>query len=326
MLPAPNEDTVDSVPAAFARGGSQVVVQQREQPKHRLDVLLVERLFPVLQLPELSIGEEQLKQAIEHGRPLGFPLLELGDRGQFPPLPGPNKIQGLAQSSREPFQYPVLHGGVLQHVADFMGYPAQQSQVLRVFLGILPELPLVFHVLHPGEFRLFRIPAAGGEVVPVGLLCQEIRVQAVAQLVGKEPQHHLVPLFPGGEFGDGGIPGVDGDMQIVGVGQVRALRLPKQANPHPAAGAVPLCLGGSHILQVEGKKPADKKLLVGDSPPLLLDKLLDLFMVDSCHAATSYAVFLRLGAKTGSKIEVMSVSRSTSSVVALLMMVSIAEV
>ena len=218
MLPAPNEDTVDGVPASFTGGGPQVIVQQRKQFKHGLDVLLAERLLSVLQLPELSIGEEQLKQAIEHGRPLGFPLLELGDRGHLPPLPGPDKVQGLAQSSRELFQHPVLHGGVLQHVADFMGHPAQQGQVLRVFLGILPEFPLVFRVLHPGKFRLFRVPAAGGEVVSVGLLCQKIRVQAVAQLVGEEPQHHLVPLFPGGEFGDGGIPGVDGDMQIVGVG------------------------------------------------------------------------------------------------------------
>ena len=218
MLPAPNEDTVDGVPTVFARGCPQVIVQQRKQLKHGLDVLLVERLFPVLQLPELSIGEEQLKQAIEHGRPLGFPLLELGDRGHFPPLPGPDKVQGLAQCPGELFQHPVLHGGVLQHVADFMGHPAQQGQVLRVFLGILPELSLVFHVLHPGKFRLFRVPAAGGEVVSVGLLCQEIRVQAVAQLMGEKPAHHLVPLFPGGEFGDGGIPSVDGDDQIVGVG------------------------------------------------------------------------------------------------------------
>ena len=218
MLPAPDEDAVNSVPAAFARGGSQVAVQQREQFKHGLDVHLAERLFPVLQLPELSIREEQLEQAIEHGRPLGFPLLELGDRGHLPPLPGPDKIQGLTQSSREPFQYPVLHGGVLQHVADFMGHPAQQGQVLRVFLGILPEFPLVFHVLHPGKFRLVRVPAAGGEVVSVGLLCQKIRVQAVPQLVGEKPAHHLVPVFPGGKFSDGRIPGVDGDMQIVGVG------------------------------------------------------------------------------------------------------------
>ena len=226
MLPAPNEDTVDGVPTVFARGCPQVLVQQRKQLKHGLDVLLVERLFPVLQLPELSIGEEQLKQAIEHGRPLGFPLLELGDRGHLPPLPSPDKIQGLAQSSRELFQHPVLHGGVLQHVADFMGHPAQQGQVLRVFLGVLPELSLVFRVPHPGKFRLVRVPAAGGEVVSVGLLCQKIRVQAVPQLVGKEPQYHLVPLFPGGKFGDSGIPGVDGDMQIVGVGQVGIVRLP----------------------------------------------------------------------------------------------------
>ena len=158
------------------------------------------------------------------------------------------------------------------------------------------------------------------------MLGQEIRVQAVAQLVGKEPAHHLVPLSPHGEFGDGGIPGVDGDIQIVGVGQVRALRLPKQAYPHPAAGAVTLCLGGSHILKVVGKKPADKKLLVGDLATLLLDELLDLFVIHSCHIVTPYAVFLRLGAKTGSKIEVMSASRSSSSAVALLMMVSRAEV
>ena len=164
-----------------------------------------------------------------------------------------------------------------------MGHPAQQGQVLRVFLGILPELPLVFHVLHPGKFRLFRIPAAGGEVVSVGLLCQEIRVQAVAQLVGEEPQYHLIPLSPGGKFGDGGIPGVDGDIQIVGVGQFRVTGLPNQVDPHPAAGAVALCLGGSHILKVTGKKSADKKFLIGDSPPLFLDELLDLFVIHSCH-------------------------------------------
>ena len=326
MLPAPNEDTVDGVPTGFARGCPQVIVQQRKQLKHGLDVLLAEGFLPVFQFPELSIGEEQLEEAVKHRQSLGFPLLEMGDRGHFPPLPGPDKVQGLAQSSRELFQHPVLHGGVLQHVADFMGHPAQQGQVLRVFLGILPELPLVFRVLHPGKFRLVRVPAAGGEVVSVGLLCQKIRVQAVAQLMGEKPQHHLVPLSPGGKFGDGGIPGVDGDIQIVGVGQVRALRLPKQANPHPAAGAVALCLGGDHILQVEGKKPTGKKLLVGDSPPLLLDELLDLFVVDSCHAATPYAVFLRLGAKTGSSTEVMSASRSSSSAVALLMMVSKAAV
>ena len=85
-------------------------------------------------------------------------------------------------------------------------------------------------------------------------------------------------------------------------------------------------MGGDHILQVEGKKPTGKKLLVGDSPPLLLDELLDLFVIHSCYIVTPYAVFLRLGAKTGSKIEVMSASRSASSTVALLMMVSRAEV
>lgn len=77
---------------------------------------------------------------------------------------------------------------------------------------------------------------------------------------------------------------------------------------------------------MEDKKPTGKKLLVGDFPTLLLDELLDLFMVDSCHIVTPYAVFLRLGANTGSKIEVMSASRSSSSAVALLMMVSRAEV
>ena len=226
MLPAPNEDTVDGVPASFTGGGPQVIIQQRKQFKHGLDVLLAERLRSVLQLPELSIGEEQLKQAIEHGRPLGFPLLELGDRGHLPPLPGPDKVQGLAQSSRELFQHPVLHGGVLQHVADFMGHPAQQGQVLRVFLGILPELPFVFYIQHAGQRRFTRVPAADGKSVSIALLGQEIRVQAVAQLVGEEPQYHLIPLSPGGEFGDGGIPGVDGDMQIVGVGQVGTFRLP----------------------------------------------------------------------------------------------------
>ena len=77
---------------------------------------------------------------------------------------------------------------------------------------------------------------------------------------------------------------------------------------------------------MEDKKPTGKTLLGGDFPTLLLDELLDLFMVDSCHIVTPYAVFLRLGANTGSKIEVMSASRSSSSAVALLMMVSRAEV
>ena len=218
MLPAPNEDTVDGVPASFTGGGPQVIVQQRKQFKHGLDVLLAERLRSVLQLPELSIGEEQLEEAVKHRQSLGFPLLEMGDRGHLPPLPGPDKVQCLAQSSREPFQHPVLHGGVLQHVADLVGYPAQQDQVLRVLLGVLPELPLVFYIQHAGQRRFTRVPAADGKSVSIALLGQEIRVQAVPQLVGEEPQHHLVPLFSGGKFGDGGIPGVNGDMQIVGVG------------------------------------------------------------------------------------------------------------
>lgn len=71
-----------------------------------------------------------------------------------------------------------------------------------------------------------------------------------------------------------------------------------------AARAVSFRLGGSHILKVEAQQPAGEELLVGDLAPLLLDELLDLFMVDSCHIVTPYAVFLRLGANTGSKIEV----------------------
>ena len=97
-------------------------------------------------------------------------------------------------------------------------------------------------------------------------------------------------------------------------------------DPHPAARAVSFRLGGSHILKVTGKKSADKKFLIGDFPTLLLDELLDLFVVDSCHAATPYAVFRRLGANTGSSTEVISASRSSSSAVALLMMVSMAAV
>lgn len=197
---------------------------------------------------------------------------------------------------------------------------------MRVFLGILPELPLVFYIPHTGKFRFFRIPAAGGKSVSIALLGQEIRVQAVAQFMGEEPAHHLVPLSPHREFGDSGIPSVDGDDQIVGVGQFRVAGLPNQVDPHPAARAVSFRLGGSHILKVEAQQPAGEELLVGDLAPLLLDELLDLFMVDSCHIVTPYAVFLRLGANTGSKIEVMSASRSSSSAVALLMMVSMAEV
>ena len=85
-------------------------------------------------------------------------------------------------------------------------------------------------------------------------------------------------------------------MQIVGVGQAAVVRLPEQAHPHPAADAVPFRLGCGHVLQVEGKKPAGEELLVGDSPPLLLDKLLDSSMIDSCHTAPPHAVFLFLGA------------------------------
>ena len=206
-----------------------------------------------------------------------------------------------------------------------MGHPAQQGQVLRVFLGI-SQNSLSF--LHParGPEPVTRIPAADGKSVSIALLGQEIRVQAVAQLVGEEPQHHLVPLFPGGKFGDGGIPGVDGDDQIVGVGQFRVAGLPNQVDPHPAARAISFRLGGSHILKVEDKKPTGKKLLVGDSPPLLLDKLLDLLWLTRVTLPPPHAVFRRLGANTGSSTEVISASRSSSSAVALLMMVSRAAV
>ena len=86
----------------------------------------------------------------------------------------------------------------------------------------------------------------------VGLAGKEIRVQAVAQLVGEEPAHHLIPLLPGGELGDDGVPCVDVDGQVVGTGRVGGIGLPSQVDPYRAAGTVPFCLGGGDILKVEG--------------------------------------------------------------------------
>ena len=69
----------------------------------------------------------------------------------------------------------------------------------------------------------------------------------------------------------------------------------------PAPGGWPrnaFCLGGSYIFKVEGQQPAGEELLVDDSPPLFLDELLDLFMVDSCHAATPLTRFSAVWERT----------------------------
>ena len=73
---------------------------------------------------------------------------------------------------------------------------------------------------------------------------------------------------------------------------------------------------------MSGQKPGGEELAVGDLAPLLVQALLDQLVIDSCHLAPPYTADLRrLGAKMGSRAVLTRASRSSSSEVALLMMV-----
>ena len=297
LFPTADKDGVHRLPPLFAGSGLQVLVQFRKKLEHRPDVLLGKGLFPVFQFSKLAIGQKELQQAEEHRLALGLPLFELGDGGRISPLPLPQEIQALAQGAGERLQDTVLDRGVLQDVPYLVGHPRKERQVLRLRLGVVPQGPLVHPVFDRGERRGLRVPPAGGDLLSIGLAGKEIRVQAVAQLVGEEPAHHLIPLLPGGELGDDRVPSVDVDGQVVGTGRVGSVGLPSQVDPHRTAGAIPFCLGGGDILKVEGQQPGGEKLPVADFPPPLLDQLFYFLVIDSRHGSVlltpSSAVWVR---------------------------------
>ena len=288
-----------------------------------MDPGICQRRVSVLDLTEFRVGQQKLQLRFKAGLISVFLALDhLRYGGQRFIVDLPQLGKRRAQSAGEAGEHPVLDVSVLHHVGDVVSQNLCGLQLLGILLEVVPELRLVCPILNGGQKRRAGKPAEGFQPVGIGLLRQKVGVQIVPQLVGKEAADDAVTVFPAPGLGDEGVSGVDGDVLVVRVGHAGIFRLPDEVHVDAPLIMVAPGLGGRHVLKVSRKQARGKELTVGDLAALLIQPLLDQLVIDSCHASTSYTADLRrFGAKMGSSAVLIRASRSSSSDVALLMMV-----
>ena len=162
--------------------------------------------------------------------------------------------------------------------------------------------------------------------IHVGLGCQKVRVEAVPQLMGKQPADQIVAVGPDASFGDNRMSGIDLDGQVIGACDDVLFWFPHQVHMNAPIIFVAAWSELWPYLQMERQDSGRKKLPVRNLAALFIEKLLDTLVIHSCQRVEPpffrYAVAdFRLGAKIGSRMVQISASRSSSSAVALLMMV-----
>ena len=64
-MPKAYQNEADVLPAFFRRGSRQSIVNVRYQLEYRLDPVITQRCFTILDLTELSIREHDLQDGIE---------------------------------------------------------------------------------------------------------------------------------------------------------------------------------------------------------------------------------------------------------------------
>ena len=253
-------------------------------------------------------------------------LLELCQGKTFRPLPLSKNIKTNTESPGEPCKYPAFNVSIFQDIFDIMCQITQHVEVFRLGLCVFPKSLLIPNIRPRLQNRRLRIPFVDLQEIHVGLGCQKVRVEAVPQLMGKQPADQIVAVGPNATFGDNRMSGIDLDGQVIGACDDVLFWFPHQVHMNAPIIFVAACLSYGHIFKMERQDSGRKKLPVRNLAALFIEKLLDTLVIHSCQRVKPpffrYAVAdFRLGAKIGSRMVLISASRSSSSAVALLMMV-----
>ena len=165
------------------------------------------------------------------------------------------------------------------------------------------------------------------QIPQIGLSGQKIGIEHMAKLMGKQAADNLVAVQPAANLRDDFVAAVDLDDSIVRAGYIGIVMIPVEVNMDPAVVLIASCLRCGDILKVARQDPGSEKLAICDLASFFIQELPDLLVTDSCHRSQPpyQEALRRFGAKLGSRIAVRSASRSSSSEVALLMMVESAD-
>ena len=171
--------------------------------------------------------------------------------------------------------------------------------MLRVSFYEVPERLLVSYIFHTRELWLFRVPDVGCEVVAMRLCGQEVREQAVTQLVGEQPRDYLVAFNAGAVLRNYLIPGVDAYCEVVRAGGLAAFRLPAQPDAHAAIVAIPARLCDGHVLEVQREHARGEELPVAYLAALLIHEPPYKFVIHSRQESCLLSLFSSAWSKYG---------------------------
>ena len=165
------------------------------------------------------------------------------------------------------------------------------------------------------------------QIPQVSLFSQESGIEHMTKFMRKQAADNLVAVQSAANLRDDFVAAVDLDDRIVRAGYIGIVMIPVEVNMDPAIVLIASCLCRGDILKVTRQDPGSEKLPICDLASLLIQKLPDLLVTDSCHRSQPpyQEALRRFGAKIGSRIAVRRASRSSSSEVALLMMVESAD-
>ena len=187
MMPASDHYQTDDLPALLCRCRRNCFIQLGDQLKHRLNALITQGRIIILDFTEQSIGEHDLQNRLEDmtgAIVLSFNQLRHGTHVLELTIPHDRQI--IAQNAGKLRQNPILNVSILQDICNEGCDLHRKLQILRIQFDILPEVPLIGSIPGGLQIRRCRIPLVFGQVVHVGLLGQKIRIQHVAQLMGKQ--------------------------------------------------------------------------------------------------------------------------------------------
>ena len=146
--------------------------------------------------------------------------------------------------------------------------------------------------------------------------------------MGKETCNDLIPVISATNLRDRFMTRIDLDVAVICTGSVGILGSPVDIDTNPAIVFVPTGLSSRNILKMTCQDTGGKELPVRDLTAVFIEKLLTrlwLTLAIGIFPSLYQDTLLRFGAKIGSRIVFFSASLSSSSVVALLMIVLGAE-
>ena len=283
MGPAADQDQVCRPAPVPGIPADQSLIQIAQEGKDHLDPLVRERRSAVLEFAPKHIGEEPAANALPDVAAVRLLFDHILHRRVVIKLDLTYFFKTAAQNAGIVQQHPVFNVAILQDVQDIVGHEGNELPVFRVGRLEGQEIRLRVPLGDIPKRRRFREPLSRFQEGMVGLVEQEVRVEHMSQLMGKQTADHLIPHLPPLLLSHKRVAGVDVDQEIVRAGQTRRLGLPLDVQLHPPPAAIPPRLGGGDIGKMGCQDAGGEKLAVCDFGLFLRDQLLDLFMTHSCQ-------------------------------------------